>query len=161
MRLHLSIVSLFPTDPLQRAQSRYLIHHWATRTNPVQQKAILSLDASDASKRHQDYIAELEKVDNLLRNAPKSSEPGLDGKGPYFLGSRFTFADLALASFLTRVPLVEHFQKDLGFKLPSKEENPRLARFIEWQDAVVKRESVVKHLPSKEELIEVNEKAIK
>jgi len=71
----------------------------------------------------------------------------LDGKGPYFLGSRFTFADLALASFLTRVPLVEHFQKDLGFKLPSKEENPRLARFIEWQDAVVKRESVVKHLP--------------
>ena len=147
MRLHLSIVSLFPTDPLQRAQSRYLIHHWATRTNPVQQKAILSLDASDASKRHQDYIAELEKVDNLLRNAPKSSEPGLDGKGPYFLGSRFTFADLALASFLTRVPLVEHFQKDLGFKFPSKDENPRLARFIEWQDAVVKRESVVKHLP--------------
>ncbi|KAF9167543.1 hypothetical protein BGX21_000072 [Mortierella sp. AD011] len=152
---------LFPADPLQRAQTRYLIQHWGARTQPAQHKATFSLDPSDASSRHQDYIAELEKVNNLLVNAHKTSEPGLDGNGPYFLGSRFTFADLALASFLTRVPLVEVFQGKLGFKFPTKEENQNLARFIEWKDAVISRESVVEKLPSKKELIEVYEKNLK
>ncbi|KAG0295588.1 hypothetical protein BGZ98_001337 [Dissophora globulifera] len=152
---------LLPKDPLQRAQTRYLIQHWGARTQPAQHKASFSLDATDAPQRHQEYITELEKVDKLLRGAFKTQEPGLDGKGPFFLGSRFTFADLALASFLTRVPLVEHFQKDLGFKFPTKEENPKLARFIEWQNAVVHHESVVAKLPTKEELITVYKKLIK
>ncbi|KAF9093010.1 hypothetical protein BGX27_001689 [Mortierella sp. AM989] len=149
---------LFPTDPLQRAQTRYLIQHWGSHIQPAQHKATFSQEASDAIKRHQDYITELEKVNKLLLNVHKTSEPGLDGKGPYFLGSRFTFADLALASFLTRVSLVEVFQENFGFKFPSKEENPNLARFIEWKDAVISRESVVNQLPSKEELITLYEK---
>ncbi|KAF8979562.1 hypothetical protein BGZ46_005270 [Entomortierella lignicola] len=152
---------LFPTNPLQRAQTRYLIQHWGSHTQPAQHKATFSLDASDASKRHQDYIIELEKVNNLLLNAHKTSEPGLDGKGPYFLGSKFTFADLALASFLTRVSLVEVFQEKFGFKFPTKQENPNLARFIDWKDAVISRESVVNNLPSKEELIEAYKKILK
>lgn len=103
----------------------------------------------------------MEKVDSLLRQAHEVQEAGLEGKGPYFLGSRFTFADLALASFLTRVSLVEHFQKDYGFKFPTAEENPRLERFIQWRDAVVSRETVVNSLPGREELIAAYEKVFR
>ncbi|KAI1300088.1 hypothetical protein EDD11_006333 [Mortierella claussenii] len=159
---------LMPNNPLQRAQSRYLIQHWGSRTQPAQQKAAFSLDTSNATQRHQDWIKELEKIDVLLRQAhrtpPTSTSafsPSELQDGPYFLGKQFTFADLALASFLTRVPLVEYFQREkFGFVFPSAEDNPRLKRFIEWKDAVVSRQSVVESLPSKEELIKVYEKLL-
>ncbi|KAF9434569.1 hypothetical protein BGZ76_007797 [Entomortierella beljakovae] len=150
---------LFPSDSLQRAQTRYLIQHWSSRTQPAQSKATYNTELNEATTKYQEYITELEKVNSLLLNAHKTTEPGLDGKGPYFLGSRFTFADLILASLLTRVSLVEHFQGKFGFKFPTGEENPNISRFIEWKDAVISRESVVNKLPSREELIEVYEKS--
>ncbi|KAG0202722.1 hypothetical protein BGX28_004856 [Mortierella sp. GBA30] len=151
---------LLPKDPLQRAQSRYLIQHWGSHTHAAWRGG-LSLDPSTASQRHQTWIQELEKVDRLLREVHRTSEPGLDGQGPFFLGSRFTFADLALASFLTRVSVFDHFQKGLGFKGLGRDMYPSLGRFLEWRDAVVKRQSVVEKLPSKEELIQVYEKLVK
>ncbi|KAK3832848.1 MAG: thioredoxin-like protein [Linnemannia gamsii] len=140
---------LWPTDALQRAQTRYLIHHWGTHTQPAFHKAAFTLDPTDAPQRHQAWITQLEKVDHLLRSAHKTSQSGLKGDGPFFLGSQFTFADLALASFLTRVPLVEAYHKELVFP----KQNPKLKRFLEWSNAVVKRKSVVEALPSTEELI--------
>ncbi|KAF9130408.1 hypothetical protein BGW39_003098 [Mortierella sp. 14UC] len=140
---------LWPTDALQRAQTRYLIHHWGTHTQPAFHKAAFTLDPSDAAERHQSWITQLEKIDHLLRSAHKTSQPGLNGDGPFFLGSQFTFADLALASFLTRIPLVEAYQQ--GFVFPKG--NSKLKRFLEWTDAVVKRESVVRVLPSTADLI--------
>ncbi|KAF8938303.1 hypothetical protein BGZ47_008648 [Haplosporangium gracile] len=148
---------LWPTDALQRAQTRYLIHHWGTHTQPALHKASFTLDPTDAQQRHQAFIDQLEKIDHLLRSAHKTSQPGLNGDGPFFLGSQFTFADLALASFLTRVPLVEVYQK--GFVFPK--ENPKLKRFLEWSDAIVKRETVVKALPRTEELIPIYKKWLK
>ncbi|KAF9102424.1 hypothetical protein BGX29_004610 [Mortierella sp. GBA35] len=155
---------LFPTDPLQRAQTRYLIHHWGTHTHPTFHKAAFTLDPSDAKQRYQAWIDQLEKIDELLRSAHKTTQPGLKGDGPFFLGSKFTFADLALATFLTRVPLVEYYQKGHGgeggdFVFPK--ENPKLKRFLEWTDAVVKRETVVKVLPSTEELKPIYQKWLK
>jgi glutathione S-transferase len=143
---------------LQRAQTRYLIHHWGTHTQPAIHKATFTLDPTDASERHQAFIDQLEKFDHLLRSAHKDpSHPGLNGDGPFFLGSQFTFADLALASFLMRVPLAEIFQK--GFVFPR--ENPKLQRFVEWSDAIVKRETVVNALPSTEELVPIYKKWLK
>ncbi|GJJ70587.1 hypothetical protein EMPS_02936 [Entomortierella parvispora] len=144
-----------PEDPLQRAQTRYLIHHWGAHTQPVFTKAAFSLEAATATERHQDWLRELERIDELLREAKKSSE------GPFFLGDKFTFGDLALASFLTRVFLVEHFQGEgsFGFKFPTS--SPKLKRFLEWRDAVVARKSVVETLPGKEALIELYNKHVK
>ncbi|KAF8931563.1 Charged multivesicular body protein 2A [Haplosporangium bisporale] len=141
---------LFPQDPLQRAQIRYLVQHWGARTQPAYHKAAFTIDESTAKQRHQDFITELEKVDELLRHADRKGSVG-----QYFLGEIFSFADLALASFLTRIPMVEHFQT--GFKFPTAHENPKLARFIEWREAVIARPSV-KTLPSKEELAEIYKK---
>ncbi|KAK5829178.1 putative glutathione S-transferase [Linnemannia elongata] len=121
---------LLPTDALQRAQTRYLIHHWGTHVQPAFGNAAFTLDPAGAQQRHQAFIDQLEKIDHLLRSVHKTSQPGLNGDGPFFLGSQFTFADLALASFLTRVPLVE-------------------------------RETVVKSLPSTEELIPIYKKWLK
>ncbi|KAG9073061.1 hypothetical protein KI688_000846 [Linnemannia hyalina] len=152
---------LLPKDALQRAQTRYLIHHWGAHTQPAFHKAAFTLDPTDAQQRHQAFIDQLEKIDHLLRSAHKTSQPGLNGDGPFFLGSQFTFADLALASFLTRVPLVEVFQKDIGGGFVFPKENLKLTRFLEWSDAVVKRETVVKSLPSTEDLIPFHKKWLK
>jgi len=144
-----------PEDPLQRAQTRYLIHHWGTHTQPTFTKAAFSLEAATATERHQDWLRQIEKVDELLRGAKRSSE------GPFFLGDKFTFADLALASFLTRVFLVEHFQGEgsFGFKFPTS--SPKVKRFVEWKDAVVARKSVVETLPGQVALIELYKKIVK
>ncbi|KAK3813513.1 MAG: thioredoxin-like protein [Linnemannia elongata] len=152
---------LLPTDALQRAQTRYLIHHWGAHVHPAFTKAAFTLDPTDAQQRHQAFIDQLEKIDHLLRSVHKTSQPGLKGDGPYFLGSQFTFADLALASFLTRVPLVEVYQKNIGEGFVFPKENPKLKRFLEWSEAVVKRETVVKSLPSTEDLIPIYKKWLK
>ncbi|KAG0055255.1 hypothetical protein BGZ83_009187 [Gryganskiella cystojenkinii] len=146
---------LMPQDPLQRAQSRYLIHHWGAHTQPAFTKAAFSLEAATASERHQTWLRELERIDELLLEAKKTSD------GPFFLGDKFTFADMSLASFLTRVFLVEHFQGEgsFGFKFPVS--SPKLKRFLEWRDAVVARKSVVETLPNKEELAQLHQKFVK
>ncbi|KAF9413836.1 hypothetical protein BGZ94_000595 [Podila epigama] len=146
-------VGLFPKDPLQRAQTRYLIHHWGAHTLPAYHKAAFTLDESTAKERHDAFVTEVEKVNDLLLHADRKGSVG-----PFFLGQKFTFADLALASFLTRIPMVEHFQP--GFKFPSAEENPKVARFIEWREAVIARPSV-KSLPKQAELAEKYKKYLK
>ncbi|KAF9394759.1 hypothetical protein CPC16_010325 [Podila verticillata] len=139
---------LLPSDPLQRAQVRYLIHHWGARTQPAIHKASFTLDTTEARKHLEDLIVELEKVDALLRNVHRKESDGF-GQGAYFLGDKFSFAEVALAPFLARVFLLESYN---GNKLPTAAENPKIARFLAWKDAVTKRPSVIKSTPAQETL---------
>ncbi|KAG0065638.1 hypothetical protein BGZ90_001704 [Linnemannia elongata] len=134
---------LIPKDPLQLAQSRYLIHHWGARTQPTLFKATITLDAAESAKARQEVFIELEKVDVLLRNVVHTPE---DKEGPFFLGAKFTFADLALASFLTRLYLVSAYQEEgveQEFEQALKD-NKNLQRFREWREAVSQRPTVQK-----------------
>lgn len=140
--------SLLPSDPLQRAQVRYLIHHWGARTQPAIHKASFTLDTTEARKHLEDLIVELEKVDALLRNVHRKESDGF-GEGAFFLGDKFSFAEVALAPFLARVFLLEAYN---GNKLPTAAENPKIARFLAWKDAVSKRPSVIKSTPAQETL---------
>ncbi|KAF9912628.1 hypothetical protein EC991_010054 [Linnemannia zychae] len=142
---------LLSKDPLQRAQSRYLIQHWTSRTQPAIAKASLALDSPTEEAAALDLaVAELEKVDALLRKVNTTKE------GPYFLGDQFSYADLALAPFLARGYLAtafheESIQKAFDERLKA---NKNLQRFLAWREAVVERPSVLKSTPSKEVVID-------
>ncbi|KAF9916784.1 hypothetical protein BX616_002823 [Lobosporangium transversale] len=144
---------LFPTDPLQRAQTRYLIHHWGNRTHPAFHKAAFVLDREQAAKHREEFIVELEKFNRLLENVYRREE---DGNGPFFLGDKFTFADLALGPFMSRFILLGAY--DNGNKEVTLEDYPQFKRFFEWKDAVTKRPSVAKASYPREKLIEAYKK---
>ncbi|KAG0208810.1 hypothetical protein BGX28_000353 [Mortierella sp. GBA30] len=136
---------LLSTDALQRAQSRYLIQHWGSHVQSVIHKAAVTLDPVESAKLRQDVIRELEKVNGLLE---KVSHKVTEVRGPFFLGDKFTFADLAIAPFLARFFLITAFQQD-GDNVSkefehSLQENKNLKRFNEWRHAVVSRASVKK-----------------
>ncbi|KAI1317119.1 hypothetical protein EDD11_009006 [Mortierella claussenii] len=144
---------LLPEDALQRAQTRYLIHHWGAHTQSAIFKATIAQDPQEHAKLEDTVIQELEKVDTLLRQASRLST---DAEGPFFFGEKFTFADLANASFLVRLFLVNAFQendKEAEAKFEQRlKESPKLKRFLEWRDAVVARPSVQKASPDKESM---------
>ncbi|KAF9923550.1 Glutathione S-transferase protein [Linnemannia zychae] len=134
---------LIPKNPLQLAQSRYLIEHWGNRTQPTLFKATITLDPIENAKAREVAVAELEKVDALLRKAYRTSE---DKEGPFFLGAKFTFADLALATLLTRLYLPTAYQAE-SVKQEFEQElrsNKNLRRFNEWRDAISARPTVQK-----------------
>ncbi|GJJ70588.1 glutathione S-transferase [Entomortierella parvispora] len=137
---------LLPKDPLQRAQTRYLIHHWGARTQPAHQKATFTLDPTEAAKYREELVVELQKFNKLLLGAHKLDS---DADGPFFFGEKFTFADLNIAPFLGRFFLLDQYN---GNKAITKESNPELERFFEWKEAVVSRSSVQKATPSQETL---------
>ncbi|KAK3842024.1 MAG: glutathione S-transferase [Linnemannia gamsii] len=142
---------LLSNDPLQRAQSRYLIQHWTSRTQPAIAKASLALDSPTEEAKALDLAeAELEKVDALLSNV------NITQAGPYFLGAQFSYADLALAPFLARGYLVTAFHEESVQKAFDErlKANKNLQRFLAWREAVVERPSVQKSLPSKEVVLD-------
>ncbi|KAF9434568.1 hypothetical protein BGZ76_007796 [Entomortierella beljakovae] len=138
---------LFPSDPLQRAQIRYLIHHYGARVQTVHHKATFTTNTTEAAKHYEDLIVELEKFNKLLLNADRKGS-----EGPYFLGEKFTFADLAIAPFATRWFLLSEFNENN--KEITAEKYPQLKRFLEWKEAIRTRPSVLKAAPSKELLVE-------
>jgi glutathione S-transferase len=60
----------------------------------------------------------------------------LSQDGPYAMGTEFTFADVATASWAGRYAA---FEKYLGFTVP---DTPEYARFNQWRAAVTERKSV-------------------
>ncbi|KAG0245904.1 thioredoxin-like protein [Mortierella sp. GBAus27b] len=147
---------LLSNDALQRAQSRYLIQHWGSRTHPAIHKAIVSLDPVESAKLRQDVIVELEKVDVLLRKASGRDE----SSGPFFLGDKFTYADLALAPFLARLFLISAYQEKGTHEAfeASLRENPKVQRFLTWRDALLKRPSLQNATAPQEELVQAYRK---
>ncbi|KAG0062803.1 hypothetical protein BGZ89_010390 [Linnemannia elongata] len=142
----LFVADLLPKDPLQRAQTRYLIHHWGARTQPAHHKATFITDATEAAANREALVVELEKVNKLLVDAHRVEG---DGHGPFFLGDKFTFADLAIAPFLARFFLLGQYNDS---KEVTQKEFPQLERFFEWKEAVTARLTVQKATPSQETL---------
>ncbi|KAF9577028.1 hypothetical protein BGW38_008044, partial [Lunasporangiospora selenospora] len=116
--------------------------------------AAYTLDAKEQVQFYDEWIVELQKFNKLLLNAPKDK----DTKGPYFLGDRFTIADLLVAPLVARLFLVEAYNNN---KVPTVETHPELARFFEWREALLLRASVIKATAPKQTLIDSNRKFVK
>ncbi|KAF8935232.1 glutathione S-transferase [Dissophora ornata] len=148
---------LLPSDPLQRAQIRYLIHHWGARVQPVHHKASFTTDSAEAAKHREELIVELEKFNKLLLSAHRKETDVTEG-GHFFLGDKFTLADLAIAPFAARFFLLGQYNDSKPVTL---EEYPQLERLFQWQDAILKRPSVQKSTPSRESLTAAYRKWVK
>ncbi|KAG0250141.1 hypothetical protein BG011_008638 [Mortierella polycephala] len=146
---------LLPTDPLQRAQTRYLIHHWSARVMPKFQKATYVLNAKQAAEGREELVVELIKFNKLLLDVQRKES---DSEGPFYFGSNFTLADLAIAPFLARFFLIEKYNGNADVTL---EKNPELKRFLEWREAVLARDSLQKATEPKDKLVENYRKFLK
>ncbi|KAK3817401.1 MAG: thioredoxin-like protein [Benniella sp.] len=145
---------LLPKDPLLRAKSRYLIQHWGNRAQPVQHNAAFTTNEAEAAQYRKDLVVELAKVNKLLLDAPT------DGAGPYFLGSKFTLADLAIAPLLARLFLVGKYNANKPITREDSVDG-NLDRFFDWKDALLSRPSVQKATPDEDALIESYRKFVK
>ncbi|KAF9972259.1 hypothetical protein BGZ73_004663 [Actinomortierella ambigua] len=126
-----------------RAHSEFLIHQFDSRVFPAFFKLTYTKDTTKRAENVAELDKQLADFTRFLEKAHPSTGPG-----PFIHGARFTFADLALGTLLTRLYLAEVFQE--GYKLPNRETHPHLARYFEWHDAVVAWPSIVATLPDRE-----------
>jgi glutathione S-transferase len=113
---------LLPRDPLGRARARLLYDRITALLGPSSFKLARGTDDEKRAAREG------------ARTALGTLEEELSGEGPTLLGGPdLTFADVALAPFVARLP------PDLR---PSALGLPRLAR---WEAAVMSRPSVARH----------------
>ncbi|KAG0057855.1 hypothetical protein BGZ83_000042 [Gryganskiella cystojenkinii] len=146
---------LMPEDALQRAQIRYIIHHWGARTQPLLHKALFSKDPEEALKLREEALVELGKVNNLIAQAHAHTATlnDTDVQGAFFLGEQFSFADLALAPFLLRLFLTFRLADESGAVEKDFEDRlQKLEKVWAWREAVQQRPSVQKTSPSKKAL---------
>lgn len=146
---------LMPEDALQRAQIRYVIHHWGARTQPLLHKALFSKDPEEAAKLREEILVELGKVNTLIAQAHAHTAilNETHASGPFFLGEQFSFADVALAPFLLRLFLTFRLADESGVVEKDFEERlQKSEKLFAWREAVQQRPSVQKTSPSKEAL---------
>ncbi|KAG0348742.1 hypothetical protein BG004_004318 [Podila humilis] len=151
-------LGLLPTDPFQRAQVRYLIHHYGTHVQPVHHRATYTSNAEETVQHRAKLLVELEKFEALLNKAV--IRPGEEG--PYFLGNKFTLADVAIAPFLVRWFLIDTYHRVPGAPdfLEEKEVRSKVPRFLAWKEALLARESVKATTPDLAKMIELLKKFI-
>ncbi|KAF9976971.1 hypothetical protein BGZ73_007375 [Actinomortierella ambigua] len=126
---------LILSDAKERAQSNFLIHQFTNRVQSAWFKVAYTTDRAKRPELEAAFVKQLQDFNSYLKKASHSS-----GKGPYAHGAKFTLTDVQLGSLLSRFFLAERHQP--GYKLPTKESHPELARFFEWQEAVLARPSV-------------------
>ncbi|KAF9162779.1 hypothetical protein DFQ27_005186 [Actinomortierella ambigua] len=126
-----------------RAHSEFLIHQFDNRVIPAFYKLAYTKDTTKRAEHVAEFDKQLTDFTRYLEKAHAST-----GAGPFIHGARFTYADLVLGTLLTRLYLAEAFQQ--GYKLPSRESHPHLARYFEWQDAVLARPSIIATTPDRE-----------
>lgn len=144
-----------PTDALQRAQTRYIIHHWGAHTQSIIFKSLFSKDPVEAAKLREDVFVELEKINTLIAQAHAYAATlnEANANGPFFLGHDFTFADLTLAPFLLRLPLSFRLAEDgETVERDFEERIQKLEKLSAWRHAVLNRPCVQNTSPSEEAL---------
>ena len=75
----------------------------------------------------------------------RAAEPG-----PFFCGPRLSPADVAVAPWALRIPLLEHYRT--WFELPTAEADPRMAAFRAWLAAVRAQPAVAATIADEAEL---------
>ncbi|KAI9249424.1 glutathione S-transferase [Phascolomyces articulosus] len=114
---------LLPSDPVKRAEVRLAIEVYSSKVIPIFGKLFLSIKAVETRQANIDAIEEAYSAfnDMLLKQAPS---------GPYFLGSEYSLADIAIAPIHSRVKLLFRAFFD-GLELQALKKYPRLEEFSE------------------------------
>ncbi|KAG0249674.1 hypothetical protein DFQ27_009878 [Actinomortierella ambigua] len=144
---------LIVSDPKERAESNFLVHQFANRVQPAWVKVAYTTDKAKRAELEAEFVKQLRDFNSYLQKASHST-----GKGPYTFGAKFTLADVQLGPLLSRFFLAERHQP--GYKLPTKASHPELARYFEWQDALLARPSVASTTADHEVLVNHTKKFV-
>ncbi|KAI8146094.1 glutathione S-transferase [Fennellomyces sp. T-0311] len=113
---------LLPSDPILRAQIRFVIQFYDTKIFSAGNNALSDL-SDQGLKRYVDTVTPgYARINELLLEQASS--------GPYFLGSRYSLADIAIAPFAARQKAI------IGAVFPNIhidiiDKSPRLKEFME------------------------------
>jgi glutathione S-transferase len=117
--------SLFPSAPGQRALARAWVSFADTRIYEPTHRLLLCADAEDQARTSAQLADELRTIE--------SQALAVHG-GPYWLGERFTLADVAFFPWFEQLAVLERFR---AFRMPGE-----CARIGKWRDAVAARPGV-------------------
>ncbi|KAL2133869.1 hypothetical protein VTI74DRAFT_1541 [Chaetomium olivicolor] len=143
-----------PEQAYERARCRLWINHVVTKVVP----GFYRLLQHTPEKEYPIEEAREEFLKGLKAFAKEMVDSGSGKRGPWFLGERFSLVDVMLAPWAKRLWLIDHY-KPSGVGIPTKgergEDEELWARWDEWFNAVVERESVKKTWSDEERYIEV------
>lgn len=139
--------NLLPSDPYEKARCRIWIDYIGSRIIPAFYRFC-------QHQSHSNYSIEDARADFLghLKSWIKEADP----EGPFFLGPYISMVDIALAPWLVRLWIFDHFKTGgLGMPGPGKggEDEDTWARWRKWAKAVEGRASVQETTSSREQYI--------
>lgn len=134
---------LFPKDPYEKARLKVWVDHITTRILPNFHRVLQHTEKSQYS---------LEKASGDFQNALKTWIQEADPEGPYFLGSQFSYADVALAPWAVRLWVLEHFKGVAAIPAPGQggADEEIWNRWRKWSQAVESRKSVTETMSDRE-----------
>ncbi|KAI8813913.1 glutathione S-transferase [Cladochytrium replicatum] len=132
--------NLLPKDPISRAKVRWFIQYFADKASATWVKLVFASSEQIDNAGVEAFVDGLKKVDAVLRE--QSNE------GPFFLGTEFSLADLASATFAL------HFNAAAKSVLGIDLDIEGLERYNAWARAVTNRESVIKTYHGDENVVE-------
>ncbi|KAI9270346.1 glutathione S-transferase [Phascolomyces articulosus] len=144
---------LLPTDPVKRAQIRFVIQYYWCKVSLAWFSHFQNLKGSDSRK----YIAKLQVAYTRINELLLQQSP----MGPYFLGQQYSLADIVIAPFASQL---ETTHKAFLSGIVQQEINqikqcyPRLQEFIQ---GIVNRPSFKETYPGDELIIESFQRAWK
>lgn len=127
---------LLPGDVYERARTRLWIDHVSSRIVPSFYRFM---------QHTPDKGYSISEVRGEFLGHLKAFVEGMDDGGPWFLGGRFSLADVMLAPWAKRLFLIDYY-KPGGVGIPAVgeggEDEAVWSRWRVWRDAISERESV-------------------
>lgn len=147
----------------ERARCRLWIDHISSRIVPAFYRFLQHTPEKNDSYTIEDARAELlNQMKTFFRQVIEmDQERGelSEGKGPWFLGSRFSLVDITLIPWAFRLFLIDHYKKPDGVGIPEKgkggEDEEAWERWRAWESAMKQHDSVTRTLSDKEKYIDV------
>ncbi|KAI9249423.1 glutathione S-transferase [Phascolomyces articulosus] len=136
---------LLPTNPVKRAQIRFAIEYFGVKFIEAWAPYMGAFVDPSARPKYFDYLEGIYERFNelLLEQAPS---------GPYFLGSEYSLADIAIAPFISRNIAINKGLLD-GYEPEAIKKNPRLQEFLNgitsrpsFKETYVGDEPVIAHV---------------
>lgn len=118
--------NILPADPIGRATARIWANYVNTRIVPVYYRLLQKREQSEREEAKRELLSQVRHLSNAMAR--------LSPAGPFFAGDRFGLVDMALAPWVDRFFVLEHYR---GFSVPASDaEEGAFARFHTWWDAV-------------------------
>ncbi|KAI9497068.1 glutathione S-transferase, partial [Zychaea mexicana] len=140
---------LLPSDPIKRAQTRFIVEYYWTKIALVWFGHFHNFKNADLAKYGDSLNAAYARLNELLLEQAPS--------GPYFLGSQYSLADVFIAPFSSRLE-TSHKAFLKGFQIDAINKYPRVQEFLK---GITDRPTFKETYPGDDLIIETFQRAWK